>query len=140
MSIDKRPHCVIYWYTQKWDVENKSVWQKEVLQFMAKAYEELELQDIWLDYIDGQEATDDFTRELEEAVQSVRRNEKWRLDYMTLEQEYRERYNEGVLDGEAKGKIEILYFDMQMTIPEIAKKLSVTEEQVKEIVEVMEKR
>ena len=67
------------------------------------------LQGIWLEYIDGQEATDDFTRELEEAVQSVRRNEKWRLDYMTLEQEYRERYNEG--------------------------KLSITEEQVKEIVE-----
>lgn len=68
-------------------------------------------------------------------MQSVRRNEKWRLDYMTLEQEYRERYNEGVLDGETKGKIEILYFDMQMTIPEIADKLSISEEQVQDIVE-----
>lgn len=45
-------------------------------------------------------------------MQSVRRNENWRLDYMTLEQEYRERYNEGVADGETKGKIEILYYDM----------------------------
>lgn len=97
-----------------------------------------------LDYIDGQEATDDFTRELEEAVQSVRRNEEWRLDYMMLEQEYRERYNEGVLDGETKGKIEgkieILYFDMKMAVPEIAEKLSISEDQVQQIVESMEKR
>ena len=97
-----------------------------------------------LEYIDGQKATDDFTRELEEAVQSVRRNEEWRLDYMTLEQEYRERYNEGVLDGETKGKIEgkieILYFDMKMAVPEIAEKLSISEDQVQQIVESMEKR
>lgn len=76
-------------------------------------------------------------------MQSVRRNEKWRLDYMTLEQEYRERYNEGLEEGQLqgeirgkmKGKIEILYFDMQMTIPEIADKLSISEEQVQDIVE-----
>ena len=57
-----------------------------------------------LNYIDGQEATDDFTRELEEAVQSVRRNEKWRLDYLALEQEYRERYNEGLEEGQLQVK------------------------------------
>ena len=66
-------------------------------------------------------------------MQLVRRNEKWRLDYMTLEQEYRERYNEGV----EAGKIELLYFDMQMTISEIAEKLSISEEQVRKIVESM---
>lgn len=76
-----------------------------------------------LEYIDGQKASDDFTRELEEVVQSARRNEKWRLDYMTLEQEYRERYQEGWEDGriqgemkgekrgKIEGKIEILYLD-----------------------------
>ena len=31
-----------------------------------------------LDFIDGKEPEDDFTRELDEAVQSVRNNEKWR--------------------------------------------------------------
>lgn len=31
-----------------------------------------------LNFIDGKEAEDDFTRELDEAVQSVRKNEKWR--------------------------------------------------------------
>ena len=33
-----------------------------------------------MEYIDGQAASDEFTRELEDAVQSARRNEKWRLD------------------------------------------------------------
>ncbi len=52
-----------------------------------------------LEYIDGQAASDEFTKELEDAVQSVRRNEKWRLGYMTLQQEYREKYNEGLEAG-----------------------------------------
>ena len=33
-----------------------------------------------LEYIDGQAVSEEFTRELEDAVQSARRNEKWRLD------------------------------------------------------------
>ena len=33
-----------------------------------------------LEYIDGQAASDEFTSELDDAVQSARRNEKWRLD------------------------------------------------------------
>lgn len=37
-----------------------------------------------LNFIDGKGPEDDFTRELDEAVQSVRKDEKWRLDYMTL--------------------------------------------------------
>ena len=41
--------------------------------------------------------------------------------------------------GKIKGKIELLYFDMQMTIPEIADKLSISEEQVRKIVDSMEK-
>lgn len=43
----------------------------------------------------GKGVSDAFTQDLEEAVQSVRQNEKWRLDYMTLQQEYRERSKEG---------------------------------------------
>ena len=87
-----------------------------------------------LEYIDGQAASDEFTSELDDAVQSVRRNEKWRLDYMTLQQEYREKYNEGLEAGIEKGieqglerGIKILYCDINMTIPEIAAKMSMTE-------------
>ena len=94
-----------------------------------------------LEYIDGQAASDEFTRELDDAVQSVRRNEKWRLDYMTLQQEYREKYNEGLEAGIERGieqglerGIKILYCDIHMAIPEIAAKMSMTEQQVEKIV------
>ncbi|MCM1295285.1 MAG: Rpn family recombination-promoting nuclease/putative transposase [Muribaculaceae bacterium] len=56
-----------------------------------------------LDYIDGQAASDEFTKELETAVKSVRSNEKWRLEYMTLEMHYQEKYEEGVEDGIEQG-------------------------------------
>ncbi len=95
-----------------------------------------------LEYIDGQAASDDFTRELEDAVQSVRRNEKWRLDYMTLQQEYREKYNEGleagIEQGMERGKIELLYVDLHLTIAEIAQKLGLSEEYVQRIVDDIE--
>lgn len=52
-----------------------------------------------LDFIDGQKPEDDFTRELAEAVQSVRDNEKWRLDYMTLQMSYQEKFEEGYERG-----------------------------------------
>lgn len=80
----------------------------------------------------------EFTRELDDAVQPVRRNEKWRLDYMTLQQEYREKYNEGLEAGIEQGLergIKILYCDIHMTIPEIAAKMSMTEQQVEKIIE-----
>lgn len=32
-----------------------------------------------LDYIDGKESDDDYTRELDEAVQAARKNKKWRV-------------------------------------------------------------
>ncbi len=56
-----------------------------------------------LDFIDGKEPEDDFTRELDEAVQSVRKNEKWRLDYMTLQMNYREKYEQGIEQGILQG-------------------------------------
>ena len=56
-----------------------------------------------LNFIDGQEPEDDFTRELAEAVQSVRDNEKWRLDYMTLQMSYQEKFEQGVEQGIEQG-------------------------------------
>ncbi len=99
-----------------------------------------------LEYIDGQTASDEFTRELDDAVQSARRNEKWRLEYMTLQQEYREKYNEGLevgkaegkiegrMEGKLEGKIEILYCEFKLTISEIAQKLELSEEYVQGVV------
>ena len=59
-----------------------------------------------LDFIDGKEPGDDFTRELDKAVQSVRKNEKWRLDYMTLQMHYQEKYEQGIEQGIEKEKME----------------------------------
>lgn len=56
-----------------------------------------------LDFIDGKKPEDDFTRELNEAVQSVRKNEKWRLDYMTLQMQYQEKYEQGLEQGIEQG-------------------------------------
>ena len=67
-------------------------------------------------------------------MQSVRQNEKWRLDYMTLQQEYRERYEEGKLEGKIEGrlegKIETFYTGFHMTPSQIADKLSLPESEV----------
>ena len=102
-----------------------------------------------LDYVDGKGVSDTFTRDLEEVVQSARQNEKWRLDYMTLQQEYRERFQEGKVEGikegkieglrEGKivGKIETLYEELHMTVVEIAEKLAISEEEVQRIVDAL---
>ena len=94
-----------------------------------------------LDYVDGKGVSDTFTRNLEEAVQSARQNEKWRLDYMTLQQEYRERFQEGkaegIKEGKIEGKIETLYEELHMTVVEIAEKLAISEEEVQKIVDAL---
>ena len=59
-----------------------------------------------LDYIDGKEPEDDFTKELDDAVNEVRDNEKWRLEYMTLQMSYQEKYELGVQDGIERGALE----------------------------------
>ena len=56
-----------------------------------------------LNYIDGEAPADDFTKDLEEAVKSVRDNEKWRLDYMTLQMRYQEKYEQGLERGLEQG-------------------------------------
>ena len=75
-------------------------------------------------------------------VQPVCRNEKRRLAHMTLQQEYMERYEEGLIkgeergcvngktDGRLEGKIEILSTELHMTPSQIADKLSLSEFEV----------
>ena len=51
-------------------------------------------------YIDGKKPEDDFTKELDDAVNKVRSNEKWRLEYMTLQMSYQEKYEMGCVPRE----------------------------------------
>ena len=56
-----------------------------------------------LNFIDGMQPEDAFTQDLSEAVESAKRNEKWRLDYMTLQMAYDEKYREGLEQGVTQG-------------------------------------
>ena len=93
-----------------------------------------------LDYIDGKGASDKFTEELEEAVCSARQNERWRLDYMTLEYEYRQRYLEGKEEGRAEGRAEGRERTIQKlhergeSIASIADIVELNEEEVKRVI------
>ena len=57
-----------------------------------------------LSFIDGNAPSDKFTKELEEAVKTVRDNEKWRLDYMTLQMSYQEKFEQGRELGLEQGR------------------------------------
>ena len=93
-----------------------------------------------LDYIDGKGASDKFTEELEEAVRSARQNERWRLDYMTLEYEYRQRYLEGKEEGREGGRAEGRERTIQKlhergeSIASIADIVELNEEEVKRVI------
>ena len=93
-----------------------------------------------LDYIDGKGASDKFTEELEEAVRSARQNERWRLDYMTLEYEYRQRYLEGKEEGREEGRAEGRERTIQKLhergerIASIADIVELNEEEVKRVI------
>ena len=100
-----------------------------------------------LDYIDGKGASDEYTKQLEEAVRSARQNESWRLGYMTLEYEYRQRYEEGLKEGKEVGEktgiaktnersIRKLY-ERGESIASIAEFVELDEEAVKRIIKAM---
>lgn len=96
-----------------------------------------------LDYIDGKAASDDYTRQLDREVGKVRRNEKWRRDYMTLQMKYHEQYEQGRQEGHKEGErahlmtlIQVKY-NRGKTVEQIADECEVSEavvcEMLKEI-------
>ena len=87
-----------------------------------------------LNFIDGKEPEDDFTRELDEAVQSVRKNEKWRLDYMTLQMNYQEKYEQGIEHEKVETARHLIELG-RFSIEEISDVTELSVEKVKEIAE-----
>lgn len=61
----------------------------------------------FLDYVAGKGVCGELSRKLEEEVQHSKSQEKWRLDYMTLEEKYEEKYEEGMEKGKAEEKADI---------------------------------
>ncbi len=85
-----------------------------------------------LDFIDGKEPGDNFTRELDEAVQSVRKNEKWRLDYMTLQMHYQEKYEQGIEKEKMESAMRMIE-DGGLPLEKVAVYSGLTLEQVLEL-------
>ncbi len=85
-----------------------------------------------LDFIDGKEPGDDFTRELDKAVQSVRKNEKWRLDYMTLQMHYQEKYEQGIEKEKMESAMRMIE-DGGLPLEKVAVYSGLTLEQVLEL-------
>ena len=69
----------------------------------------------FLDYIDGQEATDEFLRDIDDAVHEVKHCEAWKEEYSMLSMDHYKYWKEGMAEGiaeglaqgEAKGKAEV---------------------------------
>ena len=63
----------------------------------------------FLDYVAGKEPSDEFTRKTSQEVYRARDKEEWRLEYMTLLQRDREKFEEGKIEGKIEGKLEELF-------------------------------
>ena len=59
-----------------------------------------------MEYFDGKEPESDLTKQIDEKVIAVRKNTRWRREYMSLQMEMNLKYREGLKAGEAKGRSE----------------------------------
>ena len=93
----------------------------------------------FLDYIDGQEATDELLRDIDNAVYEVKHCEAWKEEYSMLSMDHykywKEGVTEGVAEGLAQGKAEVVIQMLQekLSLEMIAHFTKLTVEQIKEI-------
>ena len=97
----------------------------------------------FLDYIDGQEATDELLRDIDDAVHEVKHCEAWKEEYSMLSMDHYKYWKEGVAEGlaeglaqgEAKGKAEVVIqmLRKQLSLEMIAEVTNFTLEEVKAI-------
>ena len=60
----------------------------------------------FLNYIDGKEPADELMQEIDNEVDTIKRCDEWRRDYMTLAFEMDRKFAEGKAEGLAEGKAE----------------------------------
>lgn len=97
----------------------------------------------FLNYIDGQEATDELLRDIDDAVYEVKHCEVWKEEYSMLSMDHYKYWKEGMAEGiaeglaqgEAKGKAEVVIQMLQekLSLEMIARLIKLTVEQIKEI-------
>ena len=92
-----------------------------------------------MDYIDGQEATDELLRDIDDAVHEVKHCEAWKEEYSMLSMDHYKYWKEGIAEGLAQGKAEgktevvIQMLQEKLSIEMIARLTKLTVEQIKEI-------
>ena len=103
----------------------------------------------FLDYIDGQEATDDLLRDIEDAVHEVKHCEAWKEEYVMLSMDHYTYWKEGMAEGiaeglaqgkaegKSEGKIEVVIqmLRKQLSLEMIAEVTNFTVEDVRKIAE-----
>lgn len=103
----------------------------------------------FLDYIDGQEATDDLLRDIDDAVHEVKHCEAWKEEYVMLSMDHYKYWKEGMAEGiaeglaqgkaegKSEGKIEVVIqmLRKQLSIEMIAEVTNFTVEDVRKIAE-----
>ena len=85
-----------------------------------------------LDFIDGKQPEDEFTRLLSEEIATIRKSEKWRLEYMKLELEYAEKYQQG-MQQEAVNVVGRMIDAGKLSEEEIAMYLDLPIEKIREM-------
>ena len=103
----------------------------------------------FLDYIDGQEATDELLRDIDDAVYEVKHCEVWKEEYVMLSMDHYKYWKEGMAEGiaegiaeglaqgKAEGKIEVVIqmLRKQLSLEMIAEVTNFTVEDVRKIAE-----
>lgn len=99
----------------------------------------------FLDYIDGQEATDDLLRDIEDAVHEVKHCEAWKEEYVMLSMDHYKYWKEGMAEGiaeglaqgktEGKSEVVIQMLRKQLSLEMIAEVTNFTVEDVRKIAE-----
>lgn len=103
----------------------------------------------FLDYIDGQEATDELLRDIDDAVYEVKHCEAWKEEYVMLSMDHYKYWKEGMAEGiaeglaqgkaegKSEGKIEVVIqmLRKQLSLEMIAEVTNFTVEEVRKIAE-----
>ena len=85
----------------------------------------------FLDYIDGQEATDELLRDIDDAVHEVKHCEAWKEEYSMLSMDHYKYWKEGVAEGKTEVVIQML--QEKLSLEMIARLTKLTVDQIKEI-------
>ena len=99
----------------------------------------------FLDYIDGQEATDELLRDIDDAVYEVKHCEAWKEEYVMLSMDHYKYWKEGMAEGiaeglaqgKSEGKVEVVIqmLRKQLSLEMIAEVTNFTVEDVRKIAE-----